>query len=227
MSVNQSENLDQFCELARSGKGLALVFLIEKVLSHPKMFVFGEFLSIDSISALSGDSDEMAQKSYRTLELFAYGRYSDYTKNPNNYTDLNPLMKNKLRQLSIVSMAVENKVLSYESLQLELDINTIRNLEDIVIDAIYNGLIVAKMNQRDLQLNVKTFIGRDVRNDDINNVISKLEAFKNVCFEEADKIINSSSIIKNDRNNQEQIVNSVLTSVLKNKADLKGLVKNR
>lgn len=68
--------ISQFCTLAESQKGNACVLLIQQVISHKKIFAFGELLEIDSIAQLK-ESTEF-QNAYNTLELFAYGTYSDY-----------------------------------------------------------------------------------------------------------------------------------------------------
>ena len=53
-------------------------------------------------------------KSLRKLELFAYGKWSDYrdsqTIGAHQYTELNELQAIKLKQLTIVSLAEQNKV---------------------------------------------------------------------------------------------------------------------
>ena len=56
----------------------------------------------------SGDdtNKESYTRSYNTLELFAYGTYEDYTKNPSQYIELGDDMARKLKQISIISMAM-------------------------------------------------------------------------------------------------------------------------
>jgi hypothetical protein len=44
--------LEQFCILAKTLKGRACAALIEKVLNHRKIFVFGELLSEPSVQAV-------------------------------------------------------------------------------------------------------------------------------------------------------------------------------
>ena len=48
--------LEQFCLLARPLKGKACVVLIQQVLSHNKIFHFGELLSIPSIQGVRSSS---------------------------------------------------------------------------------------------------------------------------------------------------------------------------
>ena len=67
----------QFCLLAKSQKGRAIVQLIQQVLNKEKIYVFGELLGMESIQALR--SSEFAEH-YRLLELFCFGTYSEYLK---------------------------------------------------------------------------------------------------------------------------------------------------
>lgn len=49
------------------------------------------------------------------------------------------MMKKKLQHLTIVSMAIKCKCIPYSSLLEELDIKNVRDLEDLIIEAIYAG----------------------------------------------------------------------------------------
>lgn len=68
-------DLDQFCILAKSQKSRACAALIQQVLSHRKIYVFGELLKLPSVQSLK---DTEFRTSYNSLELFAYGTYRDY-----------------------------------------------------------------------------------------------------------------------------------------------------
>jgi hypothetical protein len=53
-------------------------------------------------------------KSFKTLELFAYGTWGDYRNSggvsSQTYVELNEVQTMKLKQLTIVSLAEKNKV---------------------------------------------------------------------------------------------------------------------
>ena len=201
--------IDNFCALAQQQKGLALVFLIEKVLANPKLFVFGELLSVPSVMALNIHNSDAAgnnnsdnatfTKSYNSLELFAYGTYSEYMQNPDKYIVLSPASCSKLKQLSIISCAESNKIIPYALLQKELNIDSVRALEDLIIETMYAGLITGKLNQEDSILRVQSFIGRDVRKSDINALIAKLEMFQQACCEQILEAEASTEIIQKGR----------------------------
>ena len=68
-------DLEQFCILAGSQKGLACSALVQQALSSRRVFVFGELLALPSVAELK-NSDHA--RCFNTLELFAYGRYRAY-----------------------------------------------------------------------------------------------------------------------------------------------------
>lgn len=119
--------LEQFCLLAKTLKGRACAALIEKVLNHRKIFVFGELLSEPSVQSVSmkmfdawitnalqlkGSENE---KALTTLELYAFGTYQDYVNNTQLYLELTPNQTNRLKLVSLVTLANSSKVLLYYS----------------------------------------------------------------------------------------------------------------
>lgn len=77
--------------------------------------------------------------------------------------------------ISIVALASHSKDLQYKDLMKELDINNLRELEDLIIDCIYNELLSGKLDQKNQQLHIVYTYGRDVRESDIESMLSKLE----------------------------------------------------
>jgi hypothetical protein len=59
---------------------------------------------------LKSDADGVV--AFNTLELFAYGTYNDYITTRDQYLELNPTQINHLKKLSLVSLAIVNKVLT-------------------------------------------------------------------------------------------------------------------
>ena len=47
-------------------------------MNHPSIFKFGELLVIPGVAALANSKDGAAVKSFKTLELVAYGTFTDY-----------------------------------------------------------------------------------------------------------------------------------------------------
>lgn len=73
------------------------------------------------------------------LNLFAFGTYRQYLERKDAVIELTDVMKKKLKHLTIITMAVQNKCLAYSDLLEQLDISCVRELEDLIIAAIYAG----------------------------------------------------------------------------------------
>ena len=87
-----------------------------------------------------------ASKHLKTLNLFAYGTISAYKSKPNDYLPLKPAQKEKLELITIADMASKQAVVPYEDMMRVLGISEIRQLEDKIIDCIYNDLIKGRLN---------------------------------------------------------------------------------
>lgn len=67
--------------------------------------------------------------------------------------------------------------MDYVFLLNELDIATVRELEDLIMDAMYDGLLTGKLDQRQQQLLVTKAIGRDVRPEQLDEMMETLGAW--------------------------------------------------
>jgi COP9 signalosome complex subunit 7 len=98
-----------------------------------------------------------------TLELFAFENYTKYRTNKAGYLDLRPPQMKKLKMISVADAAQKSKVLHYAELMRELDFDTVRELEDLIIDCIYNELVAGQLDQLNQQFHVVSCFGRDLR----------------------------------------------------------------
>jgi len=166
--------LQQYCILAKSAKGKSCTAIIEQALNAPGVFVFGELLAAPNILQL----ENTEQKPYLDLlKIFAYGNYSDYKASAKTLPPLTPQMTLKLKQLTIVTLSCEHKVIPYNVLLQQLDILNVRELEDLIIECIYQGIIRAQLDQKHSQLEVDFAIGRDIRPDQIDQMMSVLASW--------------------------------------------------
>ncbi|XP_078393785.1 COP9 signalosome complex subunit 7a [Cetorhinus maximus] len=172
------QSLEQFLLLAKTVRGAALVALINQLLEVPGVYVFGEFLEIPNIQELMTGP---YAPSYQLLSLFAYGTFSDYMANAATLPTLTTAQKNKLRHLSIVTMADRVKCIPYSVLLLELELKNLRELEDLIIEAIYADIVQGKLDQRNQVLEVDCSIGRDIRPQDISTMARTLQEWCNSC----------------------------------------------
>ncbi|KAJ9479981.1 PCI domain-containing protein [Pseudozyma hubeiensis] len=167
-SSSSTSRLEPLLLVARSTKprGAAAANLIHQAISAPAVFFFGELFDIPGVAELSNSTDAQLGSAYQLLCLFAYGTYSDYThllqsgSIPNVSTD----QVQKLRQLTLLSLACQNKALSYTLLSESLGISGTdgRELEDLIIETIYAGLISGKLNELQSRFEVHHVQGRDV-----------------------------------------------------------------
>ncbi|EFA78846.1 proteasome component region PCI domain-containing protein [Heterostelium album PN500] len=156
--LTEGTALKQYCILAKANKGRACVALIEQALNNPAVYVFGELLDMPNIQALQQTE---FKSSFDLLNIFAFGTYVDYIKNKDSLPALSPQMTNKLRQLTIVYLSTISKVIPYTLLQEQLGIANLRELEDLIIDSIYQNIIRGKLDQKNKHLEIEFAIGRD------------------------------------------------------------------
>lgn len=165
--LTDGQALEAFCILAKTQKGKACEAVIQQALEAPNVYVFGELLEMKNLEQNGGPW-------YEVLKLFAYGTYSDFKVNQSKLPQLNEKLIKKLRQLTIVTLSSENKVIPYQTLQQYLDISNVRELEDLIIDSIYANLIGGKLDQKSKQLEIDFAIGRDLRPNQIDGMLNIL-----------------------------------------------------
>uniref|UniRef100_A0A9L0K1F9 COP9 signalosome subunit 7B n=1 Tax=Equus asinus TaxID=9793 RepID=A0A9L0K1F9_EQUAS len=164
-----SNLLEQFILLAKGTSGSALTALISQVLEAPGVYVFGELLELANVQELA----EGANAAYlQLLNLFAYGTYPDYIASKESLPELSTAQQNKLKHLTIVSLASRMK---------DLEMRNLRELEDLIIEAVYTDIIQGKLDQRNQLLEVDFCIGRDIRKKDINNIVKTLHEWCDGC----------------------------------------------
>uniref|UniRef100_A0A2K6FYU1 COP9 signalosome subunit 7B n=1 Tax=Propithecus coquereli TaxID=379532 RepID=A0A2K6FYU1_PROCO len=173
-----SNLLEQFILLAKGTSGSALTALISQVLEAPGVYVFGELLELANVQELA----EGANAAYlQLLNLFAYGTYPDYIANKESLPELSKAQQNKLKHLTIVSLASRMKCIPYSVLLKDLEMRNLRELEDLIIEAVYTDIIQGKLDQRNQLLEVDFCIGRDIRKKDINNIVKTLHEWCDGC----------------------------------------------
>lgn len=197
-STQSLARLEPYILLAKSAKSAAAAKLITEATSAPGCYVFSELLDFDGIQALANQEEYV--KSFRLLQLFAYGTFIQYLNAaPGTYPSLNEAQEEKLRHLTLISLGSKNRNLSYSLLleqfglsspteqsksipsssdltvQLQqIHSSTMRKLEDLIIDAIYAGIISARLDQSRQRVEVENVMGRDVQVEEVSNLSSAL-----------------------------------------------------
>lgn len=167
-------NLEQFVALAASAKGLAAVQLVREIVKHPSTFVFGDLLAHPNIREME-NSEHRAY--YRLLQIFAYGTYADYKSADPKLPELDPAALAKLKKLTIMGYCAKHKTVACQTLMEQLDVGNVRELEDMIIDCAYEGLVVGKLDQRKGVFEVQHALARDIGPRDIVEMGQTLDAW--------------------------------------------------
>jgi len=161
--------------LAKSSKGNDCVMVIKQVLKHPLIYVFGELLEQPNVKEL--DKQPTLKPYLDLLRLFAYGTFQDYKRASPPLPALSDFEITKLKQLTIVSLAAKNKTLRYAVLMTELEMSTVRGLEDLIIESVYQGLVKGQLDQNKKTFEVQSAIGRDIGPNDVDEMLQTLESW--------------------------------------------------
>eukprot|EP00747_Dinoflagellata_sp_TGD_P194038 gnl/TRDRNA2_/TRDRNA2_60977_c0_seq1.p1 gnl/TRDRNA2_/TRDRNA2_60977_c0~~gnl/TRDRNA2_/TRDRNA2_60977_c0_seq1.p1 ORF type:complete len:266 (-),score=64.14 gnl/TRDRNA2_/TRDRNA2_60977_c0_seq1:121-918(-) len=169
-----SSALNQFVVLAQTQQGKAVEEMVKQVLGHSNIFVFGELLDCPNVQALASSPEGRGY--LELLQIFAHGTYVDYKARCSELPKLTDAQCRKLQLLTVVTFATKDKIINYSDLQRALDLD-VRDLETLIIEAIYQNLIVGKMDQEHQCLVVETCSVRDCREQDIDYIIETLTAW--------------------------------------------------
>ena len=135
-----------------------------------------------------------SSSSRELLELFSYGTFEEYLEREAKEKEslrLNAKQVEKLKQLSVVTLSSSSKatkeskrVLSYEILLQKLKLNSVRELEDFLIEKVISpGLVKGAMNQRLSVFEVHSSIGRDPdrRKGRVEEMLKTMREWKQTC----------------------------------------------
>lgn len=171
----ESSPLSQFVILAQTAQGRACEALVRQALDHSGVFVFGELLDCPNVQALQATLE--GSRLLELLRIFAYGTYPDYRARSSELPELGSAQLRKLQLLTVVSLATKDKHIRFADLQAALDVSSARELEDLIIEAVYQNLIVGKMDQENRCLIVESCACRDCRDQDIDFIMETLGAW--------------------------------------------------
>merc|ERR1719419_353887 len=157
------------------------------------------------------------------LNLFAYGTYKSLAESAGSLPEMTDLMTRKLRLLTVVSLAEQNKLLPYSLLMSELEITTVRELEDLVIEGISGGVVLGKLDQKSSCFEVDFVIGRDIRKIDIGAIVSVLTAWCDNC----DSMLTNIESQVDKVNKEKADTNSHKAALEQKINDVKQQIKNR
>ena len=83
-----------------------------------------------------------------------------------------PEQEKKLRQLTVLSLARDEKVIAYDVLLRELGLASVRELEDFLInECLYTGIVRGKLDQKRRCLDVRGALARDIQPQHLDQMI--------------------------------------------------------
>lgn len=166
-----------------------------QALSHPQTTIFAPLLASPQIAALA-QSPEHASI-WNLLQIFSYGTYHDYTTASPKLPGLSGVQATKLRQLSLLNLARYPEKLTYPALLAELSLDTPRELEDLIISAIYAGLISGTLDPYHQTARLTSVAPlRDLAPDTIPMMLSTLEQWSGRCTQTLGELDEQIRLIK-------------------------------
>jgi len=170
--------LQQFVVQAQKLEGDSLVEVIKQALDCVDTFVFAELLECPNVIAL----ETTPHAPYlHALRMFSQGTYLDYLDKKEYLPELSEPQMKKLQYLTIVTLANKMKRIPYDVLLKELNVDNVRDLEDLIIEAIYSNVVSGELDQQSDYLEVDWTVGRDVGSNDIDNMIGTLQQWCDSC----------------------------------------------
>lgn len=158
---------------------IAAADLVTRATSAPNTFLFAELLETPAIQSLNASPDFAHH--FTLLQIFSHGTYATYRAT----AGLPPLaapQAQKLRQLSLLTLARDRANLSYANLQEALDLPDARELEALVISAVYAGLLHATLDPARAAVQVTSVAPlRDLHPGAIPDMIASLKNWGDRC----------------------------------------------
>ncbi|KAH7923768.1 hypothetical protein BV22DRAFT_1092256 [Leucogyrophana mollusca] len=227
LGSNFAAKLEPFLLMSKSAKGAAAAKLIQDATSAPGVFVFAELLELPNIQELA-NSEQHAQF-FSLLQLFSYRTYKDYIQHKDSLPPLNQAQTIKLKYLSIVSLASERRILPYSFLLQELQMPTIRELEDLIIDAIYLDILRGKLDQKEQQLEIEYTMGRDLEPGKAESVLVALQNWAATTSsvlaaldQELETVASHETAVRMDLEDHERLYTTTLKDVMERNKDAKS-----
>ena len=150
--------------LVQSNTGLKLEKVIEQVLES-NLYNTSDILENENVKnvIINYNHDNRlnsqigANKHYNTLHLFTKQNYVDYKNKKENFIELSQKMLQKLKILTVLDLAKDNKNLSFDLIKKVLDITVSFDLESLIFEAFSLGLTTGKIDQKNKLLKVILF----------------------------------------------------------------------
>ncbi|KUI58174.1 COP9 signalosome complex subunit 7a [Cytospora mali] len=173
--------LEPFLALTKSATSpRAAADLISRATSAPATYIFTTLLASPQIQALASSPEHTPYLTH--LQVFSHGLYSDYQAADPALPPLNAAQALKLRQLSLLTLSRDKANLTYPALQRHLGLASPREVEDVVISAVYAGLLSARLNPLRRVVQVASVAPlRDVQPATVPSIVATLQRWSARC----------------------------------------------
>jgi|UniRef100_A0AC35GSB2 translation initiation factor 3 subunit M len=123
---------------------------VRTAIIDPQTFSFDHLLRIQAVKHLEKNHSAL----FKLLKIFSHGRLNEFKifvkENPKFISEKlkieEGLLLKKIKILTLISLAEQNKVLSYEQLQKELELQTEDELENFLINVLKSKAVSGKLN---------------------------------------------------------------------------------
>ena len=200
-NISSIANYAKAARLSNGGED-AIALIIEQALQNPTILAYAELLNERKVL------ESKCESHVRLLEIFTHGTVLDYkraleevqTKKISSLPELTVVEENKLKQLTVVTLAQKMRVLPYEILREQLEIECVRELEDFLInEVIATGIVKGQLNQSVFSFEVHSAIGRDLKPGQMAEVLNTMREWKESCDEALRTIENQILDIKTEQ----------------------------
>jgi len=199
--MSEAEFIAGYCSAAATSTPSTIAAIIADATAHPHLYTYAALLAVPAVRALDGTA---YASSLALLRVFAYGTYADVVGRGGDdgggggggsggggsgaanggavrpsLPTLNHAQTLKLRRLTLMSLARGVSRLPYATIAAALDLPSTRAVEDLVIGAVYEGLLAGgRLNPRAGVVEVTGCRGRDLTPADVAGLGRGLVAWR-------------------------------------------------
>ena len=163
------------------------------------------------------------EKSFNTIELFSRYDYATYKRNKDLYLELSENLLNKLKKISLISIASETKILNFNNLIILLDLSDQFELDKLLLECNTSGWVVGKIDHINKIFKVSEIKSRDyIKNwesveNKIKNWLNKIEKVEKFIENQSNSINKSQNEYENFLEVKSQAFEDNLLAIANNK----------